>query len=272
MRTKTDIDSQLKCAITLALLGSRLKPTLRDISHLPFSGLLLIVLTACGGGGGGPGGGGSAGSAMQSSQPPQILQSAPAPQEPFDIPSTTLAASSGGRSYTAIYGETPNNGTTMFDGQEANSSTISLTITENGTPIVTEIETAYYLKNPYQPLGLTLSYNGGQFDLLYNSTNPLPSTLNAGNSGPLGSGTYYLVNTNDGIGSLTETYDVAALGNSSTLLLTTYATGTLNSQMVNETITYVLTPSSPPILSSVEVIVNGTQLTFMSSCNGCWDY
>ena len=98
----------------------------------------------------------------------------------------------------------------MFDGQEANSSTISLTITENGSPIVTEIETAYYLENPYQPLGLTLSYNGGQFDFLYNSTNPLPSTLTVGGSGPLGSGTYYVVNTNDAIGSLTETYSVTS--------------------------------------------------------------
>ena len=97
----------------------------------------------------------------------------------------------------------------MFDGQEANSSTISLTITENGSPIVTEIETVYYLENPYQPLGLTLSYNGGQFDFLYNSSDPLPSTLTVGGSGPLGSGTYFVANTNDAIGSLTETYAVA---------------------------------------------------------------
>ena len=162
----------------------------------------------------------------------------------------------------------------MFDGQEANISTISLTITENGAPIAAEIDTAYYLESPYQPLGMSISVNGRQVDLLYNSTDPLPSTLNAGNSGPLGSGTYYVVNTNDDIGSLTETYSVAAWDNSSTLLLTTYATGTLNGQMVNETVTYVLIPSSPPslpILNSVEVIVNGTQLTFMSSCAGCWD-
>jgi hypothetical protein len=245
--------------------------TLRDVFHVTFSGLLLIVLTACGGGGGSGGSVASVGSAMQSSPAPQILQSAPAPQEPFDIPSTTLAASSGGMSYTAIYSETPNNGTTMFDGREANSSTISLTVTENGAPIATEIDTAFYLESPYQPLGMSISANGMQFDFLYNSTDPLPSTLNAGNSGPLGSGTYYAINTNDGIGSLTETYSVAAWDNSSTLLLTTYATGTLNGQMVNETITYVLN-GAPPILSSIEVIVNGTQLTFMSSCAGCWDY
>ena len=74
---------------------------------------------------------------MQSSLPPQNLESAPAPAEPFNIPSTTLTASSDGNSYTAIYSETPNNGTTMFDGQAAYSSTISLTITENGSTIGT---------------------------------------------------------------------------------------------------------------------------------------
>jgi hypothetical protein len=127
--------------------GWHVKTTLRDVFHVTFSGLLLIVLTACGGGGGG---GVSVFNAMPSSPPPQILQSAPAPQEPFDITSTTLGASSGGKSYTAIYSETPNQGTTMFDGQEANSSTISLTITENGAPIATEIDTTYDLESPYQ--------------------------------------------------------------------------------------------------------------------------
>ena len=116
----------------------------------------------------------------------------------------------------------------------ANSSTISLTITENGAPIVTEIVTADYLENPYQPLGLNLSYNGGQFDFLYNSTNPPPSTLALGGSGPLGSGTYYIVNTNNAIGSLTETYSVTSTG--TTVLLNTYATGTVNGQSINETI------------------------------------
>jgi hypothetical protein len=250
--------------------GWHVKTTLRDVSNFIVIGLSLVALTSCGGGGGG-GGMSTNASAPQPTQP-QILQSAPAPQQPFDIPSTTLTASSGGKSYTAIYSETPNNGTTMFDGQVANSSTISLTVTENGAPIATEIDTAYYLENPYQPLGMSISASGGQFDFLYNSTDPLPSTLIAGTSGPLGSGTYYVVNTNDGSGSLTETYSVTAWNNSSTLLLATSATGTLNGQMVNETITYVLTPSSSPILSSVEVIVKGTQLTFMSACNGCWDY
>src|SRR5689334_15677853 len=117
--------------------------------------LLGALTSGCGGGGG---------DAMQSSSAqanpmPQNLKSAPAPAEPFTIPSTTLSASSGGNFYAGIYSETPNQGTTMFDGQKANSSTISLVITENGTPIVTEMDTVYYLEKPYQPLGLTLSYN-----------------------------------------------------------------------------------------------------------------
>jgi hypothetical protein len=203
---------------------------------------------------------------------PQILQSAPAPHEPFEVPSTTLGASSGGQSYTAIYSETPNNGTTMFDGQQAYSSTISLTINENGAPIATEIDTVYYLENPYRPLGMAISANGAQLDFLYNSIDPLPSTLTAGNSGPLGSGTYYVVNTTDSIGSLIETYSVAAWDGSSTLLFETDATGMVNGQVVDKTITYVLPPDGAMILSSIEVIVNGTQVTLVSACAGCWDY
>jgi hypothetical protein len=243
-----------------------MKTTLRDIFHLTFPGLLLIALSACGGGGGGVGG---VGSAMQSSQQPQNLESVPAPPEPFNV-GATLWASSGGNSYAGNYSETPNKGTTMFDGQEANSSTISLTITENGSPIVTEIETAYYLENPYQPLGLTLSYNGGQFDFRYNSTNPLPSTLTVGDSGPLGSGTYYVVNTNNAIGSLTETYSVTS--SSSWVLLNTYATGTVNGQSISQTISYVVNSGEATGVASVEILVNGTTLHFNSDCEGCWDY
>jgi hypothetical protein len=249
--------------------GLDVKTGLRDGSHFAVIGLLLVALTSCGGGGGGGRGGG--GSATQTSPLPQNLNSAPAPAKPFNIPSATLTASSGGNSYAAIYSETPNNGTTKFDGQEANSSTISLTITENGSPIVTEIDTTYYLENPYQPLGLTLSSNGGQFDFLYNSTNPLPSTLTVGDSGPIGSGTYYAVNTRQAIGTLTETYSVAS-NDASTVLLTTYATGTVNGQSISETINYALNASGAFELQSVETLVNGTTLIFSNNCSGCWDY
>jgi len=207
----------------------------------------------------------------------QNLEAAPAPQEPFNIPSTTLTATSGGNSYTAIYSQTPNNGTTMFDGQAAYSSTVSLTITENGSTIGTEVSTAYYLESPYEPLGLSGTVSGTAYTFLFTSTNPYPSTLTVGSSGPLGSGTFYLSGTNDGIGSLTETYSVAS-NNASTVLLTTYATGTVNGQSISETINYAVNPSGALQLQSVDILVNGTTLNFTNSCSvagggaGCWDY
>jgi len=237
--------------------------TLRDVIHFAFPGLLLTALTACGGGGGGY-------SAMQSSPPPQNPESVPAPAQPFMIYSTTLSATSGGNSYAGTYSETPNMGTTMFDGQEANSSTISLTITENGSAFVTEIESVFYLENPYQPLGVALTYNGGQFDFLYNSTNPLPSTLTVGDSGPLGSGTYYVVNTNNAMGSLTEAYSVTSSGG--WILLNTTATGTVNGQSISQTISYVVNAGFAAGVASVEILVDGTTLHFNSDCVGCWDY
>ena len=207
---------------------------------------------------------------MQSSPPAQNLESASAPAGPFNIPSTTLTATSGGNSYTAIYSQTPNNGTTMFDGHAAYSSTVSLTITENGSTIGTEVSTAYYLESPYEPLGLSGTVSGTAYTFLFTSTNPYPSTLTVGSSGPLGSGTFYLSGKNDGIGSLTVTYSVAS-SDASTVLLTTYATGTVNGQSISETINYAVNASGALQLQSVEILVNGTTLQFNSACNGCWD-
>jgi hypothetical protein len=234
---------------------------------------LFGALAGCGGGGGGGGGGagGGAGGGVGGSMPQaQNLEAVPAPQEPFNIPSTTLTATSGGNSYTAIYSQTPNNGTTMFDGQAAYSSTISLTIAENGSTIATEVSTAYYLESPYVPLGLSGTVNGTAYTFLFTSTNPYPSTLTVGSSGPLGSGTYYLSGTNDAVGSLTETYSVTAL-NSTYLLVTTYGSGTVNGSSVNETITYAVKSAGTVALDSVQLTVNGTALT-LAPGGGDWDY
>ncbi len=240
------------------------KSTPRLWIHLVFSGFLLAALAACGGGGG-YGGGGGGGSMPQA----QNLEAAPAPQEPFNIPSTTLTATSGGNSYTAIYSQTPNNGTTMFDGPVDYSSAVSLANTENGSTIGTEVSTAYYLESPYEPLGLSGTVSGTAYTFLFTSTNPYPSTLTVGSSGPLGSGTYYLSGTNDAVGSLTETYSVTAY-NSSILLLTTYGSSTVNGSSVNETITYTVNSSGTVALQSVQLTVNGMALTFTAS--GPWDY
>jgi hypothetical protein len=200
---------------------------------------------------------------MPQTQMPQAqnLEAARAPQEPFNIQSVTLTTNLNGNSYTAIYSQTPNNGTTMFDGQAAHSSTISLTITENGSTIGTEVSTAYYLESPYVPLGLSGTVSGTAYTFLFTSTDPLPSTLTVGSSGPLGSGTYYVSGTNTAIGSLTETYSVAANGPSS-LLLITHASGTVNGSSVDESFTYVVDSSGSLSLDSMALTVNGTALLF----------
>lgn len=226
---------------------------------------LLGALAGCGGGGGG-------GSMPQAQMPSaQNLEAAPAPQEPFNVPSITLTATSGLNSYTAIYSQTPNNGTTMFDGQAAYSSTISLTITENGSTIATEVSTAYYLESPYEPLGLSGTVSSTAYTFLFTSTDPYPSTLTVGSSGPLGSGTYYLSGTNDVVGSLTETYSVTSNNSSNALLLTTYGSGTVNGSSVNETITYIVYSSGALALLSMQLTVNGAALTF-GSASGPYDY
>lgn len=70
------------------------------------------------------------------------------------------------------------------------------------------------------------------------------------------------------VGSLTETYSVAANGPSS-LLLSTYASGTVNGSSVNETILYVVDSSGAVTLDSVQLAVNGTPFVFTAYP---WEY
>jgi hypothetical protein len=242
-----------------------MKLTEQGICPLALPGLVMIWLSACGGSGSGY----TAPQENLLAQPPPPV-SYPAPPEPFSIDPPTLSASSDGNSYTGTYTEAPNNGTTVFDGQEANSSAISLTISENGSPIITEDETVYYLENPYQPLGMTLSYNGVQYDFLYTSTTPMPAMLTIGDSGPLGSGIFYAPNTNNAVGSLTQTYTVTSNGNF--VFLNINATGTAAGQSINQTISYVINAGTAIGIASADVLVNGTTLHFNSACEGCWDY
>lgn len=214
--------------------------------------LLLLGLSACGGGG----------SSSNSPPPPPSLKSAQTPQQPYTIQSTTLTATdASGNTYTAIFSQTPNNGTVMFNGQTAYNSALSITILQNGATLATEASTDYYLENPFSPLGISGSTNGTSWYFLFNSTTPYPTMLTVGNSGPVGSGTYYDAATNASIGSLTETYSVTA-NNPTTVLLNVYASGTLNGNQESETITYTVDASGNIALSSIQVTVNGQTLTF----------
>ena len=212
---------------------------------------LVLALVACGGGG------------SSSAPPPPVphLQSAKAPQQPFNIQSTTLSATVNGSTYTAIFSQTPNSGTVTFNGQVAYSSVTSLTILQNGVTVAAETSTDYYLENPYTPLGTSGTVNGNGWVFIFNSVTPLPTTLNVGDSGPLGSGTYYDSVTNAMIGSLTSTYSVRA-NDSTSLLLNVYASGTLNGNQESETLTYTVDASGNIALSLVQVTENGQTYTF----------
>ena len=165
-------------------------------AHLSLIAALFIA--GCGGG-----------SDSSNPTPHQNLQSARAPSEPMAISSTTLTAMDGsGNTYTITYSSTPG-GMAMFNGQNADTSAIALTVSKNGTVVATEDSTAYYLANPYSPLGLSGTTSGVAWTAVITGSTPTPSMLTVGTSGSLSTAIY-----KDGmgnmIGSLTETYTVTA--------------------------------------------------------------
>lgn len=211
--------------------------------------LSLLVIAGCGGGGG------------SSPAPQQNLQSARVPSQPMAIASTTLTGTdSSGNTWNVTYGESPG-GMAMFNGQNATTSAIALTVSENGAVVATEDSTAYYLTNPYSPLGLSGTTSGVAWTAVVNSYTPLPSTLTVGASGPLGSFTYYDGMMNN-IGSLTETYTVTA-DSPTALFLNIDAAGTINGLQETETLTYAIASDGTlQALVQAQITVNGTTITF----------
>jgi hypothetical protein len=209
----------------------------------------LLMIAGCGGGG------------SSSPTPQQNLQSARAPSQPMAIASTTLTATdSSGNTWTATYSSTAG-GMAMFNGQNASTSMIALTVSENGAVVATEDSTAYYLMNPYSPLGLSGTTSGVAWTAVVTSYTPLPSTLTVGASGPLGSFTYYN-GMMTSIGSLTEPYTVKA-ASPTTLYLNVDAAGTINGTQETETLTYsIASDGTLQALVQAVVTVNGTTLTF----------
>jgi hypothetical protein len=210
----------------------------------------VFVLAACGGGGGG-----------SSATAQQNLQSARAPSQPFTVSSTTLMATDGnGNSYSATFSQTAG-GTAVFNGQNASTGVIGLTISKNGVVVATEDSTAYYLTNPYSPLGLSGTTNGIAWTALVTSYTALPSMLTVGASGPLLSVTYYDGMMNNS-GSLTETYTVTA-DSPNALSLNVDGAGTINGVPETETLTYsIASDGTLSALVQVHITVNGTTLTF----------
>jgi len=101
----------------------------------------------------------------------QNLQSATAPSQPMNVTSTTLSTTYGGNNYSVTVSNTPG-GMMMFNGQMADTSVLTLTLTKNGTVVSTDNTTAYYLTNPYSPLGLSGTTNGVAWTAIITSFMP----------------------------------------------------------------------------------------------------
>lgn len=94
------------------------------------------------------------------------------------------------------YSQVPNSGMSSFEGQPAQSSTISTTVFNGNTTILAQSSTDYFLQSRYTPLGAERSSSSDTYQLVLDSVTPLPTVLSVNASGPLASGTYYLPGTN----------------------------------------------------------------------------
>jgi hypothetical protein len=205
-------------------------------------------------------GGGSSDYNSTGPQPGQDLQSVNTPPEPWSIPSTTLMATdSSGNNYTLTVSNTPG-GSVTFGGQIAETSVLALSLSENGVAASPDDVTAYYLTDPYSPLGLSGTTNGVAWTAVVTSYTPFPATLTVGSSGTVFSANYQ-DSMGNVLGGLTETYTVTS-DTSSDLLLNVADSGSLNGTSVAQTLTYSISSTGALSLAQVQITVNGVPLTF----------
>jgi hypothetical protein len=208
--------------------------------------LLALLLTACGSDHSGP------------TPRTTSLKSVAAPERPFRIAPTTLTAVQWSYTDTLTYSEQPGQ-PAMFAGQVANSSVVTLTLTEDGGPPLTSINTAYYVETPYRLLGETVSTPDGSITLLIVQSMPLPATLTVGDAGLLYSGNF---TQGDAIvGQLTATYKVGAFDCGAVLLSLT-ANGRLKGESVSSALIYSVNAAGHVKLVQVNLKVGWTRLSF----------
>jgi len=181
----------------------------------------------------------------------------------------TLQGSYGGSSYTLQLTNTPNAGTTTFNGFAPAYSTVqTVTISQGGTMLASDSSTIYFSIGPFQPLGSIGS--GGVPYAVVASPNSLPATIRVGDSGTFASWVYYHDATQAVIDAdETETYVVSA-NNASTLKVC--LTSVISNVMYQgeqdgmaagtETDCYAVNAAGSATLLSVAVSVNGATLTF----------
>jgi hypothetical protein len=178
------------------------------------------------------------------------------------------ATDSSGNTWSATYSSTAV-GTSTFNGQVAYDTAIFFTVSSGATVVDGESITEFALMNPYSPLGLAEGFSSlpGRLSTgFFTSYDPLPSTLTAGESGPLSSGS---------LGSccpFTETYSVTLDGPTALFLnihlvfpdfgLSHGAASFTGLYSGTSTITYSITGSGVATLVKIQVTINGTTLTF----------
>jgi hypothetical protein len=191
-----------------------------------------------------------------------------APSLPIYIAGATLKATdSNGNTWTATYSST-SSGTMMINGQVAYGTATFFTASKEGVVLDSEHMTEYALMDPYSPLSRTIYFDslpGRLSPGSITSYDPLPSTLTAGASGSLSSGTFGGCSC-----SFTEAYSVTQDG---TVLLNIHLaypdfglfhgeasmTGLYSGA---STITYSINGSGAAALVEIQTTINGTLLTF----------
>ncbi len=128
-----------------------------------------------------------------------------------------LAGMGGGHDYNLQVFNTPSAATTTFNGAgPAYSTTLTQLISEKGQPLGGSTFVAYYLLNPYVPLGRVAS--GGSPYAVVSSSTPLANMVTVGDSGSVDNLTYYHDSTMATVDA-NETVAYSVMANNSTTVL-----------------------------------------------------
>jgi hypothetical protein len=175
------------------------------------------------------------------------------------MPLDPLIASDGVNEYSLSVSTAPGS-MTMFNGQMADTSVYTL-IVSYGTVVSTENTTAYYLTNPYAPLGFSGETNGVAWTAAVTSFTPFPATLTVGTSGPLLSANYQ-DSLGNVIGDLTETYTVTGADGPTSVFLSINSAGTLNGAPADSRLIFSVSSAGAIVLAEAKINVNGANLDF----------
>jgi hypothetical protein len=247
----------------------------------------VAVLAGCGGGSMGGGGGSSStmGSGPPSMQGPTPM--VPIPMVPMNMSSApgeaalvgflqtphqyTLRAQAMARSYSLDVASSPNPGATTFNGSAPAYGTggkIAVMAANDPTPLASSAATAYYLTNPYAPLG-NVSSTGSPYGVVATFV-PFPATVTVGMSGTVDDLTYYHDSKMSTIDAeQTVDYTISAKDSASLLLCLNSTFSNVTAQgtadgLANGTQTdcYSVDAAGHAALYSSTRMVNGAMLTF----------